>query len=157
MWDVVFSDENEVRSKGITCDKRTRQKSKSISINRTIWMRKKVLAMKFRVNNVSKYTYHGQGTFYKQRQCPERFQISGQKEHAGDLPMDHNETLFLAASVLLKYFMNRALHSRTDVDRLYLKRMEGGQGLQCLEEVMPLEEFSLAFYLSKKRNYQGKL
>ena len=36
------------------------------------------------------------------------------------------------------------------MDRLYLKRVEGGRGLQCLEEVVKLEELSLAFYLCKK-------
>ena len=48
------------------------------------------------------------------------------------------------------FTMNRALHPRSDVDRLYLKRVDGGRGLQCLEEVVKLEELSLAFYLSKK-------
>ena len=50
------------------------------------------------------------------------------------------------------FTMNRALHPRSDVDRLYLKRVEGGRGLQCLEEVVKLEELSLAFYLSKKED-----
>eukprot|EP00795_Rhopilema_esculentum_P015411 gene15411-biopygen4913 len=48
------------------------------------------------------------------------------------------------------FTMNGSLHPRSDVDRLYLKRTEGGRGLQCLEEVVKLEELSLAFYLSKK-------
>ena len=48
------------------------------------------------------------------------------------------------------FTMNRSLHPRSDVDRLYIKRTEGGRGLQCLEEVVKLEELSLAFYLSKK-------
>ena len=48
------------------------------------------------------------------------------------------------------FTMNRALHPRSDVDRLYLKRIEVGRGLQCLEEVVKLEELGLAFYLSKR-------
>ena len=48
------------------------------------------------------------------------------------------------------FTMNRSLHPRSDVDRLYFKRIEGERGLQCLEEVVKLEELSLAFYLSKK-------
>ena len=46
--------------------------------------------------------------------------------------------------------MKRSLHPRSDVDRPYLKRTEGRRGLQCLEEVVKLEELSPAFYLSKK-------
>lgn len=48
------------------------------------------------------------------------------------------------------FTMNRDLHPRSDVDRLYLKGVEGGRGLQCLEGVVKLEEVSLAFNLSKK-------
>ena len=48
------------------------------------------------------------------------------------------------------FTMKRSLHPRSDVDRPYLKRTEGGRGLQCLEEVVKLEELSPAFYLSKK-------
>ena len=34
------------------------------------------------------------------------------------------------------FTMNRALHPQSDVNRLCLKRVEGGRGLQCLEEEM---------------------
>ena len=45
------------------------------------------------------------------------------------------------------FTMNRSLHPRSDVDRLYVKRTEGGRGLQCLEEVVKLE-FSFHFFIS---------
>ena len=30
--------------------------------------------------------------------------------------------------------MNKALHPRDDVDRLYVSRKEGGRGLTCIED-----------------------
>ena len=44
----------------------------------------------------------------------------------------------------------RSMHPQGDVDRLYMKRVAGGRGLQSVEETVELEEASLAFYLETK-------
>jgi hypothetical protein len=43
--------------------------------------------------------------------------------------------------------MNRALHPRADVDRLYLPRKSGGRGMMSIEEVVRLEESGLSDYV----------
>ena len=43
--------------------------------------------------------------------------------------------------------MNRALHPKADVDRLYLPREEGGRGMVSVEECVRLEEYSLSDYI----------
>ena len=43
--------------------------------------------------------------------------------------------------------MNRALHPKADVDRLYLPREEGGRGMMAIEECVRLEECSLSDYI----------
>lgn len=52
--------------------------------------------------------------------------------------------------------MNRALHPKADVDRLYLPREEGGRGMMSIEEVVRSEECSLSDYLKRTmRNEDG--
>lgn len=46
--------------------------------------------------------------------------------------------------------MHGALHPRADVDRLYVKREEGGRGLMSVEEVVKYEEHSLKEYVEKQ-------
>ena len=41
----------------------------------------------------------------------------------------------------------RAMHPRSDVDRLYWKRSEGGRGLQSIRDTVKVEKASLGFYL----------
>ena len=41
--------------------------------------------------------------------------------------------------------MHRGLHPKTDVNRLYVKRMEGGRGLISVERCVREEENSLGF------------
>ena len=41
-----------------------------------------------------------------------------------------------------------ALHPRSDVDRLYVKRKEGGRGLMTVEGCVKEEENSLGFYVA---------
>ena len=43
--------------------------------------------------------------------------------------------------------MNRALHIRSNVDRLYIKRKEGGRGLMSVEECVRAEEAALEEYV----------
>ena len=43
--------------------------------------------------------------------------------------------------------MYQALHPRSNVDRLYLSRCEGGKGLVSLEECVIAEKRSLGQYL----------
>ena len=43
--------------------------------------------------------------------------------------------------------MNKELHSRSDVDRLYVFRMEGGRGLIGRKVCVKLEENSLGWYV----------
>ena len=43
--------------------------------------------------------------------------------------------------------MNGALHPRANVDRLYLKRNEGGRGLTSVEECVKMEEKGLSEYV----------
>ena len=45
--------------------------------------------------------------------------------------------------------MNKALHPKADVDRLYVSRENGGRGLMSVEECVRLEEHSLSDYLKK--------
>ena len=41
-----------------------------------------------------------------------------------------------------------ALHPKSDVDRLYIKRKEGGRGLMSVELCVREEENSLGFYVA---------
>ena len=50
--------------------------------------------------------------------------------------------------------MNRALHPKADVDRLYLNRNDGGRGMVSIEEFVRVEECSLSDYL-KRKNVNG--
>ena len=43
--------------------------------------------------------------------------------------------------------MYGALHPKSDVDRLYIKRKEGGRGLMSVEHCVREEENSLGFYV----------
>ena len=45
--------------------------------------------------------------------------------------------------------MNRALHPKADVDRLYVSRNEGGRGMMSIEECVRIEECSLSDYVKK--------
>ena len=51
--------------------------------------------------------------------------------------------------------MYRGLHPKNDVDRLYVKRKEGGRGLIGVERCIREEEDSLGFYVanSEKKPY----
>jgi hypothetical protein len=51
--------------------------------------------------------------------------------------------------------MNRALHPKADVDRLYLARGEGGRGMMSIEEVVRLEECSLSDYAKQREGPRG--
>ena len=44
----------------------------------------------------------------------------------------------------------RSMHPQGDIDRLYMKRVAGGRGLQSVGETVELEDASLAFYLETK-------
>ena len=46
--------------------------------------------------------------------------------------------------------MNGALHPRSNVDRIYLKRNEGGRGLLSIEECVKSEEKGLYEYINDK-------
>jgi hypothetical protein len=43
----------------------------------------------------------------------------------------------------------KCFHPRDDVDRLYWKRVEGGRGLQSVEDFVEIEKCSLGYYLTK--------
>ena len=47
--------------------------------------------------------------------------------------------------------MNRAQHPKAHVDRLYLKKCEGGRGLIRLEDCVQVEVHSLEKYLSTSK------
>ena len=56
--------------------------------------------------------------------------------------------------------MYGALHPKSNVDRLYIKRKEGGRGLMSVEGCVRGEENSLGFYIAspeEKLNCQRKL
>ena len=42
----------------------------------------------------------------------------------------------------------KSLHPRSDIDRLYVPRKKGGRGLQSLEDLVMIEETSLAEYVN---------
>ena len=42
----------------------------------------------------------------------------------------------------------KCIHPRDDVDRLFWKRVEGGRGLQSVEDVVEIEKCSLGHYLT---------
>ena len=44
--------------------------------------------------------------------------------------------------------MYGALHLKSDVDRLYIKRKEGGRGLISVEHCVKEEQNSLGFYVA---------
>ena len=48
--------------------------------------------------------------------------------------------------------MNQALHPRSNVDRLYLPRSEGGRGLLSIEECVNIEKRSLGLYLKENED-----
>lgn len=50
--------------------------------------------------------------------------------------------------------MNRGLHPRADVDRLYLPRKDGGRGMVSVREVVRLEECSLSDYVKFSRQFR---
>ena len=50
--------------------------------------------------------------------------------------------------------MYRALNPKSDVDKLYVKRKEGGRGLISMECCVKEEENSLGFYVA---NFEGNL
>lgn len=45
--------------------------------------------------------------------------------------------------------MNRALHPKADVDRLYVSRDQGGRGMVSIEECVRIEECSLSDYIKR--------
>lgn len=45
--------------------------------------------------------------------------------------------------------INRALHPRADVDRLYVSRREGGRGMVSIEECVRIEECSMSDYIKR--------
>ena len=47
--------------------------------------------------------------------------------------------------------INRGLHPKSDVDRLYLPRKKGGRGLKSVEDVVHEEKCSLFHYLAKSK------
>ena len=47
--------------------------------------------------------------------------------------------------------MHNAIHSKGNVDRLYISRKEGGRGLQDVEEVVELTNLQLENYVKKSR------
>ena len=44
--------------------------------------------------------------------------------------------------------MHSAMHPKSDVDRLYIKRKDGGRGLISIEQRVRGEENSLGFYVA---------
>ena len=48
--------------------------------------------------------------------------------------------------------MHGALHPKSDVDRLYIKRKEGGRGLISVERCVSDEENSLGFYVANSED-----
>ena len=53
--------------------------------------------------------------------------------------------------------MNRALHIRSNVDRLYIKRKEGGRGLMSVEECVRAEEAALDEYVLGSEEWMLKV
>ena len=53
--------------------------------------------------------------------------------------------------------MNRALHIRSNVDRLYIKRKEGGRGLMSVEECVRAEEAALEEYVLSSEEWMLKV
>ena len=53
--------------------------------------------------------------------------------------------------------MNRALHIRSNVDRLYIKRKEGGRGLMSVEECVRAEEAALEEYVLGSEEWMLKV
>ena len=51
--------------------------------------------------------------------------------------------------------MHKGLHPKSDVDRLYLSRKDGGRGLLSCEEAMKSKENNLGWYL--KHSNRGLL
>ena len=49
--------------------------------------------------------------------------------------------------------MNGAMHSRSSVDRLYIKRKEGGRGLMSVEECVRAEEAGLEEYVLASKEW----
>ena len=47
--------------------------------------------------------------------------------------------------------MHNAIHSKGNVDRLYISGKEGGRGLQDVEEVVELTNLQLENYVKKSR------
>ena len=55
--------------------------------------------------------------------------------------------------------MYGALHPKSDVDRMYMKRKDGGRGFSSVEQTVKAEENSLGFYVfnSEEKLIQGVL
>ena len=68
----------------------------------------------------------------------------------GVVDWTHEELLKLDRKTRKILNMNRALHSRSNVARLYLKRKEGGRGLISIEECIKGECISLSDYVKRK-------
>ncbi|CAB3979773.1 Hypothetical predicted protein [Paramuricea clavata] len=51
----------------------------------------------------------------------------------------------------------KCFHPRDDVDRLYWKRVEGGRGLQSVEDVVKIEKCSLGHYLDHRQTEEELL
>lgn len=45
--------------------------------------------------------------------------------------------------------INRALHSKVDVDRLYISKNSGSRGMVSVEESVRIEECSLSDYIKR--------
>ena len=67
---------------------------------------------------------------------------------AGMLQWKENELKDVHRKSRKTMTMYRALHPKSDVDRLYVKRKEGGRGLMCVECCVKEEENSLGFYIA---------
>ena len=52
--------------------------------------------------------------------------------------------------------MYGVLYPKSDVDRLYIKRNEGGRGLMSVERCVREEENSLGFYVANSEEYSSR-
>ena len=66
---------------------------------------------------------------------------------AGIVDWKNSELLNMDRKTRKVLNMYQPLHSRSNVDRLYLRRSEGGKGLPSLEEYVSAERRSLGQYL----------
>ena len=74
------------------------------------------------------------------------------KYGAGILQWKESELKYVDRKSRKKMTMYGALHPKSDVDRLYINRKEGGRGLISVERCVREEENSFGFYVANSEN-----